>query len=377
MDDDSPVIYGLESQGRAISARTAETDEIHYFVGTQSLRSDNQVHLLEFDDETHYIEKKVFGHPNGEIWQLSCSPKDRDLLSTSHSQVKRSKLEYGATLWQIPDSGEEGDGIATNRLPSTGSASGTHLKNVMDLEGHKGPIKSVLWHPGGDNQIVSIDDHTIHLWDIDSAKVIDTASLESKTLQSFYTGKWNPHQNCHQVMTAVETSLKGWDLRTMKPCWDIEHAHQQQIRDLDFNPNRQYYFVTCGDDCSIRFWDVRNTSAPLQIRKQHSHWIWCVCYNHFHDQLVLSSSSDSNVILCSIPSLSSEPLGHIDDDEEKESSPVSPPKDCLVSTYDEHEDSVYSVAWSTADPWIFASLSYDGRVVINHVPRKEKFKILL
>ena len=61
----------------------------------------------------------------------------------------------------------------------------------------------------------------------------------------------------------------------------------------------------------------------------------------------------------------------------RESSPVSPPKDCLVSTYDEHEDSVYSVAWSTADPWIFASLSYDGRVVINHVPRKEKFKILL
>jgi WD40 repeat protein len=34
-------------------------------------------------------------------------------------------------------------------------------------------------------------------------------------------------------------------------------------------------------------------------------------------------------------------------------------------SYDEHEDSVYGLAWSAADPWLFASLSYDGRVVAN------------
>lgn len=36
-----------------------------------------------------------------------------------------------------------------------------------------------------------------------------------------------------------------------------------------------------------------------------------------------------------------------------------------VHTYEEHEDSVYGLAWSAVDPWLFASLSYDGRVVIN------------
>ncbi len=40
-------------------------------------------------------------------------------------------------------------------------------------------------------------------------------------------------------------------------------------------------------------------------------------------------------------------------------------------------DSVYNVEWSEADPWLFASLSYDGRLVINHVPREEKFKIMM
>lgn len=39
--------------------------------------------------------------------------------------------------------------------------------------------------------------------------------------------------------------------------------------------------------------------------------MWSVRYNHFHDQLVLTSSSDSRVILNSVVSLSSEPYGHL------------------------------------------------------------------
>ena len=55
----------------------------------------------------------------------------------------------------------------------------------------------------------------------------------------------------------------------------------------------------------------------------------------------------------------------------------TPPQDGVIATYEEHEDSVYAVDWSSADPWVFASLSYDGRLVINRVPRAEKYKILL
>ena len=51
--------------------------------------------------------------------------------------------------------------------------------------------------------------------------------------------------------------------------------------------------------------------------------------------------------------------------------------DGLVKAYEDHEHSVFSAAWSAADAWIFASLSLDGKVVINHVPPAEKYKILL
>ena len=37
----------------------------------------------------------------------------------------------------------------------------------------------------------------------------------------------------------------------------------------------------------------------------------------------------------------------------------------------------YAVEWSAADPWIFASLSYDGRLVVNKVPKSIKYQILL
>lgn len=55
----------------------------------------------------------------------------------------------------------------------------------------------------------------------------------------------------------------------------------------------------------------------------------------------------------------------------------SAPTDGLVHAFDQHEDSVYQVAWSSVDPWLFMSLSYDGRAVMNQVPSEEKFKIIM
>jgi hypothetical protein len=37
---------------------------------------------------------------------------------------------------------------------------------------------------------------------------------------------------------------------------------------------------------------------------------------------------------------------------------------------------VLSVAWSAADPWVFASLSCDGQLTVNHVPPSIKLRLL-
>lgn len=51
--------------------------------------------------------------------------------------------------------------------------------------------------------------------------------------------------------------------------------------------------------------------------------------------------------------------------------------DGLLKTYDQHEDSVYCAEWSNVDPWLFASLSYDGRMCVNRVPKEYKLKLLM
>ncbi len=88
-----------------------------------------------------------------------------------------------------------------------------------------------------------------------------------------------------------------------------------------------------------------------------------------------SSSSDTQVALWTAESVSSV-AGH------EHTAPVTPGSaqghtDGQVSLYDEHEDSCYAVAWSAADPWVFASASYDGRVAINQVPRNVKYRVIL
>ena len=54
----------------------------------------------------------------------------------------------------------------------------------------------------------------------------------------------------------------------------------------------------------------------------HQHYgharVWSVQFNLFHDQLVLSASSDSQVLLTRVASIASEPLQHMVEEGEGE-----------------------------------------------------------
>ncbi|KAG7162851.1 EARP-interacting protein-like, partial [Homarus americanus] len=118
--------------------------------------------------------------------------------------------------------------------------------------------------------------------------------------------------------------------------------------------------VAATHGSNVRAWDVR-TMKPS----------WCV--EGAHTQLV----SDQRVILSNLPSIASQPFGTMVDQEEsskEEREKSEGTEEGVIQIYDDHEDSVYAVEWSAADFWTFASLSYDGRLVINKVPRSVKYK---
>ncbi|XP_042598806.1 EARP-interacting protein homolog isoform X2 [Cyprinus carpio] len=331
MEDDAPVIYGLEFQARALTAQTAETDAIRFLVGTQSLKFDNQIHIIDFDDENNVINKSVLLHDAGEIWHISGSPADKAVLTTCYSKTSESRVLTCAAVWRMPPEWESG----SHESPDDSSNNPQTLELLCHLDNTAhGSVACVLWEPMGDGKrVISLAENHVLLWDLressTKATISSSATLEGKGQLKFTAGKWSPHHNNTQLATANDTAIRGWDLRSMR--------------------------------------------------------VWSVRYNHSHDQLLLTGSSDSRVILSNMVSISSEPFGHLVDDDElsdneesqQEDKGKEPLQDSIIATYEEHEDSVYAVEWSAADPWLFASLSYDGRLVINRVPRALKYRILL
>uniref|UniRef100_A0A8C1KMI3 EARP complex and GARP complex interacting protein 1 n=1 Tax=Cyprinus carpio TaxID=7962 RepID=A0A8C1KMI3_CYPCA len=391
------VVLSACFQARALTAQTAETDAIRFLVGTQSLKFDNQIHIIDFDDENNMINKSVLLHDAGEIWHISGSPADKAVLTTCYSKsefcvcvscrpASESRVLTCAAVWRMPPEWESGN----HESPDDSSNNPQTLELLCHLDNTAhGSVACVLWEPMGDGKrLISLAENHVLLWDLQESSTkakVSTATLEGKGQLKFTTGKWSPHHNSTQLATANDTAIRGWDLRSMSQIYCIENAHGQLVRDLDFNPNKQYYLASCGDDCKVKFWDVRHINEPVKCLEEHSHWVWSVRYNHSHDQLLLTGSSDSRVILSNMVSISSEPFGHLVDDDDlsdneesqQEDKGKEPLQDSIIATYEEHEDSVYAVEWSVADPWLFASLSYDGRLVINRVPRALKYRILL
>ncbi|XP_023002899.1 WD repeat-containing protein DWA2-like [Cucurbita maxima] len=133
------------------------------------------------------------------------------------------------------------------------------------------------------------------------------------------------------------------------------------IRNVDYNPKRKHLLVTAVEETGISLWDLRKPKVPIQQLPGQTHWTCAARSNPEHDGLILSAGTHSAVSLW-LPSVCNGEL-------KSERSVDSPPQqgDPLLHSYSDYEDSVYGLAWSFREPWIFASLSYDGRVVVESV----------
>ncbi|CAE7400423.1 eipr1 [Symbiodinium pilosum] len=99
---------------------------------------------------------------------------------------------------------------------------------------------------------------------------------------------------------------------------------------------------------------------PHLARSQHLH-------HSLHHLIIIQIIT---VLFCS-NQVASAPLGG------KRGEEAARTSDGLVRKYEEHEDSCYSCCWSSSDAWVFASVSFDGKLVVNRVPDEEKYRILM
>jgi len=332
-----------------------------FIVGTTKLRHPNELHLIEYDADNEAVRcVNLYGHKH-ELWHLAPSPHASTLLFTTHD----TGSERRASLWQIPD---ESDTAA--------HASGT-LRHVDTLDPIlvQSAVQCMVWSPHDASSVLSVDQEALHTWSLADGALEHKGTSEQTegALQhKFGGGAWDPH-SASVAATWAGASLALWDLRTMRQTTRVEAAHAMGVTHLDFNPNRQHILASGGESGSVRVWDMRSCTSPLLEFSPHSTSVCRLLYNPKHDRLLLTSSTDNNVVLSRVLSVASS-------NEDFPADPNGGAKegaDDLVQTFSQHEDSVYAAAWSLVDPWVFASVSYDGVVRINSVPCAEKYKILL
>eukprot|EP00750_Incisomonas_marina_P025907 INCI5766.1.p1 GENE.INCI5766.1~~INCI5766.1.p1 ORF type:complete len:563 (+),score=86.07 INCI5766.1:224-1690(+) len=291
----------------------------------------------------------------------------------------------------------------------------------------------------GEHTFVSVYTNGFQVWDImvddhegtqlqpreNARAVMWGSSPEDGNVGTVTAAAWDPHHK-DLIVLAVGGDLVTFNVETLAEIRRCARAHDARITSIDFNSNKPW--AVLSSDCSgcVRFWDIRKASVAsvveaadgaakdtsttngngnsksLKVIKAHSHWVTSAQYNPAHDQLVLTSSTDQLVKLWRVSSISSAPLMELDDAELALSSNDSDSEDVggnsesstsgfrfpgdnagataadvLVKDFADHEDSVYDIAWSACESWVFASVSHAGRVIVGSVPSSEKYKILL
>ncbi|KAF0699462.1 Aste57867_9969 [Aphanomyces stellatus] len=345
---------------RCVDAVHGESDQQRFVLGTctPSTKKLNQLQLLGAD----LTLLRTYSHANP-IQHFTMCPlpqQTHNVLTTFVSE----RNEPTFAVWKMANVEDPASGNDTSQL------------NLLAQVTTDSPIIRTIWNPTEDSNgasMASLNAMSISTWTLadGGGKEITKLSIgEGKQLTSL---AWDPHHR-QQITATVDEAMHTWDLRSGKVAHKIDKAHLQCTRDVDYNPNKPYHVVSGGDDGKVKFWDIRKSKAALLTLQSHSHWVWGVKYNRFHDQLVLSSSSDSLVNLWRVSSISSAPLMEMDEADSEHGVDIG---DAKIKSFEEHEDSVYSVAWGSVDSWVFVSVSYDGRVVLNQVPSTEKYRILL
>ena len=223
----------------------------------------------------------------------------------------------------------------------------------------------VSWEPQGYevDSVLAITNGCIETIKLDAEGRV-SSSIEIPTKEKIRTCSWDPHHSNYSVVCAGSSMYKV-DMRQKDVENIIPQAHPT-ILSSEYNPNKQYTLATTGVEGTVKFWDLRKASESLRVVEAHNHWANIVKYNPHHEQLVLTASTDreSAVKLWNLPTISSHqspPTGHSTNE--------------LLRSISDFDDSVYAVAWSSA--WLFASVSYNGKVMVHQVPKEIKYNILL
>jgi hypothetical protein len=284
----SAASYQVKTQARCLVALEGDTDRNRFVAASLDLRGDNELHVLEFNEDTNEVWcQHVFAHAH-EVWHCAAcpAPEHAEFVCTTYA----SGSEMRSKLWRM-EGVAHGPGAPAETAPPVPAA--VALPEVAEV-GDPVPLREhlgVIWNAVLPEQIVSLTKGRLGLATLThgarASTVAETASAAPPVEGSSFTcGRWDPH-HAHSLGVGCGGSIVSLDTRTMKSAvrampkpkrtrshrgpetalsltaplvperlvalqHTVSEAHSQRVRGLDYNPNRPYILLSCADDYALR-----------------------------------------------------------------------------------------------------------------------------
>lgn len=167
IDDYADVFsFALSPKARCLEALVGDSNRNRFLIGTNDLREANEIHLIDFDeDSSEFKGERVFHHEQ-EIWHLAPSPHNPSFVWTCANSGKQNV----ATLWHLGL--EEEDTHSNDR--SNGNENKSQLQQQCQIpdddEQKHGIIKHMLWSPRNEEKAIVHTSKGIQIWNLDASK---------------------------------------------------------------------------------------------------------------------------------------------------------------------------------------------------------------
>eukprot|EP00796_Vickermania_ingenoplastis_P000998 gene1000-593_t len=336
-DQMTSAVFELEHSARALCPRYKSSDveqeaECHKFlVGTCNYSGQNRIFTLEFNEETNSISHLSTWTHEEAIKHLSCSPSRTTSLFSA-------VFLNSSSIYQIVDDME---------------------KEILSVSL---PCNQILWDPeGSETSCVCVTSNALAVVSLESGQDGSFSYIYDAKDDNIRFGSLDPF---HPYNCLLSTNNQLCLIDTRAPGAALQYYHVTHgfgpLAAVDFSPVTPGRFLTAGSDGSVKIHDIRmNIDNSLDTNfyiQAHDHTVQQAMFNPFHDELVLSCSSDQSLRLWELKN-------------KYEKIPIQ-------SLSDFH-DTVTSLCWSGSGPWVFAGLSFSGKVVVDSVQNDIKMNILL
>ncbi|XP_033625882.1 GATOR complex protein WDR59-like [Asterias rubens] len=153
------------------------------------------------------------------------------------------------------------------------------------LKAHTRAISDLNWSVFEPDVLATCSvDTYIYLWDTREPK---KPSVSFSTFAGAAQVKWNK-KNSNYLATVHEGDIRLWDKRKTSQAAQYISASLSKIHGLDWDPGSEFFLVTASQDCTAKFWDVRDPrTMVMELRTTTP--LWRARYTPFGDGIVTTT----------------------------------------------------------------------------------------